>query len=507
MKNKLLDLVIFLGSVAISHAQNGLHFDGVNDVVNCGNHSSLSFSTNTITVEAWINPTSWKTNIFEGSIVVKEQNTSNNGFMFRAGNQGRLNFAIGANGLPWVELTTANPVLSLNVWQHVAATYNGTRMRLFVNGVKVDSLNYTGQIGNANNPMTIGGWYTTGRNWSGRIDEVRVWNIARTPAQIMATMNDEFCGVVPGMVAYYRFNQGVAGGTNTSVLTATDVTGNNNGTLQNFALAGSTSNWVAGAPVAAGMSGSGSLTATVCDSYTSPTGKVWTTNGTYVDTITSPGGCDSIVTYNLTFKSSSAGSANVLACNKYVSPSGKYTWTATGTYKDTITNSVGCDSVLTITLFINNVNINVLQNGIVLTSWETGATYKWLDCLNGKVPVPGATSQTFIPAANGSYAVAVTKAGCTDTSACYTVTGIGVEEDLMAGKVVVYPNPVRDYLVVRLPEGISIAQMKILSISGQVLVNQGIENHTQWPVSLPSGVYFLEISTTSFSTVQRIVIE
>jgi hypothetical protein len=228
-------------------AQNALSFDGIDDKVDLGNPAALQITGSNITIEAWIYPTSWRTNVFEGGIVVKEMNTSNNGYMFRAGNNGRLNFAFSGGGLPWKELTTGANTLSLNTWQHVAATYNGSKVRLYVDGVRVDSANYTGTIGNASNNCVIGGWYSTGRNFPGKIDEVRIWNVTRSGSEIANGMNGEFCAAPTGLVAYYKFNQGAAGGNNAGLTTLTDNAGNNNGTLQNFALTGTTSNWTSGA--------------------------------------------------------------------------------------------------------------------------------------------------------------------------------------------------------------------------------------------------------------------
>lgn len=84
----------------------------------------------------------------------------------------------------------------------------------------------------------------------GSIDELRVWNVARSTAEIQGVMNTELNGDESGLVAYYTFNQGVAGGDNTGMANLTDASSNvNNGTLKNFTLNGAASNWVDGAPI------------------------------------------------------------------------------------------------------------------------------------------------------------------------------------------------------------------------------------------------------------------
>lgn len=96
------------------------------------------------------------------------------------------------------------------------------------------------------------------------------------------------------------------------------------------------------------------ITTTSCDSYLSPSGNYnWTTSGMYYDTIANATGCDSLLTINLTINNSTYDTMTVSDCVDYTSPSGMYTWTTSGTYYDTIPNMIGCDSLLTINLTIN----------------------------------------------------------------------------------------------------------------------------------------------------------
>lgn len=100
----------------------------------------------------------------------------------------------------------------------------------------------------------------------------------------------------------------------------------------------------------------------VCNSYKSPSGKyIWTTSGTYKDTIPNKKGCDSILTINLTVGKTNTHSITKTECDKYKSPSGKRIWTASGTYKDTLINSTGCDSILTINLTILNSTFQTIN--------------------------------------------------------------------------------------------------------------------------------------------------
>jgi hypothetical protein len=79
--------------------------------------------------------------------------------------------------------------LALNTWTHLAATYDGSTLRLFVNGVQVGSKAQTGSLLTSANPLQIGGDTFYGQYFAGRIDEVRVYNTALTQAQIQNDMS------------------------------------------------------------------------------------------------------------------------------------------------------------------------------------------------------------------------------------------------------------------------------------------------------------------------------
>jgi hypothetical protein len=166
-------------------------------------------------------------------------------------------------------------------------------------------------------------------------------------------MNDEFCSAQTGLRAYYKFNQGKAAGNNVSTKNTTDLSGfKNTGTMQNFAWTGSNSNWVTGKSMKKASTLT-NVTLTACDLFISASGKKkWLTSGTYYDTVQNTMTCDSIIKYILTVKKKSTSSMKVFDCKSFKSPSGLYTWTKTGTYTDYLTNAVGCDSVITIYLKI-----------------------------------------------------------------------------------------------------------------------------------------------------------
>lgn len=245
MVKKLLSIFLLCSSVVI--AQNGLDFDGVDDVVTT-TYFGISGS-NARTVEAWIKTTananpanggSQKTIVDWGNLATGQRFT----FNLLWGNAIRLEAQ--GNGL------SGNTAVNDGNWHHVAAVYdpNATnKVSLYVDGVLDVAGNLTVTINtNLVTPVRIGRRIDGVNGFTGAIDEVRIWNIAKTQTQIQESMNFELCSPQPNLMAYYKFNEGIADGTNTSTTSVPDFSGNNNnGTLNGFALTGSTSNWVNGA--------------------------------------------------------------------------------------------------------------------------------------------------------------------------------------------------------------------------------------------------------------------
>ncbi|MEO0470251.1 MAG: LamG domain-containing protein, partial [Bacteroidota bacterium] len=379
MKHRFLLLLLCLLLSTSIQAQNGLNFDGVNDRINCGNDASVQLSGTQITLEAWIYATAWQPNVFEGGIINKEQNNPDNGYMLRAGDGGRLNFNLGNFG--WNELTTL-PILNLNTWHHVAGTYDGSMMRLYVDGMAIDSQTVSITLSSASQNLTIGNWSNPGseRPFIGVIDEVRIWDVARSQADLISAMSTELCNPPASLIVYYRLNEGSAGGNNASQTTATDASGNgNDGTLINFALSGTSSNWATGTVPAGAAIGMDVQTA--CDSYTWIDGNTYTTsnnNATFTIVGGAASGCDSLVSLDLTINAAAQGTDVQTACDTY-------TWIDGNTY--TMSNNSasftlaggaanGCDSVVTLDLTINAAAQGVdVQTACNTYTWIDGNTY------------------------------------------------------------------------------------------------------------------------------------
>ena len=234
---------------------NALNFDGVNDYVNIGNVAPLNFErTNTFSIEAWVK----YTGTFEEKIFSKMQDTPPYaGYEFYAVAGGNVRVYLISNfGPNYIQVGTTSTPLADGQWHHVAMSYDGTSnasgVLIYVDGVlqptTILSNTLTTSILTAT-PAVIGARNGSAFFWPNSIDELRVWNVARTGPQILANMNSEL-NAQAGLVAAYHFNHGIAGGANPGVVTAVDASASAiNGTLNNFALNGPTSNWVLGQPI------------------------------------------------------------------------------------------------------------------------------------------------------------------------------------------------------------------------------------------------------------------
>jgi len=161
-----------------------LNFNGTSDRVRVPAAASVNLSTG-MTLAAWIKPAALQS----GWRTVLQRETD--AWVLNASNSNGNNFPSGGattgTTFRWVSGTTANPV---NTWTHLAFTYDGATMRLYVNGTQVASKAVTGAIQTSTNPLWIGGNNPYGEYFQGVIDEPRVYNRALTPTDIQTIMNN-----------------------------------------------------------------------------------------------------------------------------------------------------------------------------------------------------------------------------------------------------------------------------------------------------------------------------
>ncbi|MFK7933063.1 MAG: BspA family leucine-rich repeat surface protein, partial [Saprospiraceae bacterium] len=230
-----------------------LAYDGNGDIVTVADDPLLDL-TSEITIEFWCKPNA---NASGYQIYVMKAGSGGwgGGYGMVTNGSGNLHFMpTGWFGSGHINTSYKLPA---DQWVHLAATYDGTTSKIYLNGVESFSASTSGATIPQNNlVMGIGGDYgVSSYSFSGSMDEVRVWNKALTVAEIQANMNCEIQGGTTGLIVNYHFNQGEAGEDNSSpaVNTLDDDSGNNlDGALGNFSLTGTASNWVAPGSPASG---------------------------------------------------------------------------------------------------------------------------------------------------------------------------------------------------------------------------------------------------------------
>ena len=158
-----------------------LQFNGTNALVSIPNAASLQLSTG-MTLEAWVNPSTvnsaWRDVIYKGNDNYYLEATSTNASKPDAG--------MIAGGSYADAYGTA--ALTASTWSYLTETYDGSTLRLYVNGTLVTSTAHTGTIATSTNPLQIGGDSLYSQDFAGLIDEVRVYNVALTAAQVQSDM-------------------------------------------------------------------------------------------------------------------------------------------------------------------------------------------------------------------------------------------------------------------------------------------------------------------------------
>ncbi len=223
-------LMLTLFTLKSSHAQTGqcMNFDGVDDYID------LPFTIqNSYTKEAWV-----KISAIDGN---QHNIISGNETAFFI-----LDGYLSAGHFPTYLDVQSPTQLTVNVWHHVAVTYNHTTndMVLYVDGVQVDAGVSSGFTDNKNyiGAFDIG---TADYFFIYNLDEVRVWSSALPPAQIAAYSSCTLQNTETNLTAHYTFNQGIAAGNNLAITTLTDSSPNGyDGIIQNFGMTSAVSNFV-----------------------------------------------------------------------------------------------------------------------------------------------------------------------------------------------------------------------------------------------------------------------
>ena len=297
-----------------------LNFDGVDDYVSIPSTVGNFGTNDNFTVTCWIKPDATQPssaiNPDENDIISKWAGTgtgSNNNYPFvirylNSTNANPNKILVGQWDGTTFTTVTSTATVSAGKWYHVAFVRGATGFSLYIDGILQGTAvadNVTGTTTNTT-PLQIGRRGNGQNYFRGEIDEVRIWNVAKTAIQID---DEKFCKtpLSANLVSFYNFNNGVPHNNNALISQVNEASfSTNNGTLNNFAKTGDASNFVTGQVKYVKKDATGSnngsswtnafpdlqsaLTATTCNDLFD----VWVAGGTY-----KPAVSDVVVSFNI----------------------------------------------------------------------------------------------------------------------------------------------------------------------------------------------------------------
>ncbi|MCD2258389.1 LamG-like jellyroll fold domain-containing protein [Psychroserpens luteolus] len=246
MKKQLLFLLtsVFLCQILTAQTATGLDFDGQVaswDYVEIPDNNSLDFTTS-FTFEAWVNfdQVNRTTDGWDWEcIFAKSRYNESYGLMLLTDGGNKIfrfyHSGFGGNFTDyiWNSVTT-------NQWYHIAVTLSSTEVKFYIDGINVRTQAGSGSLTPNSNPLRIGAGATAGGDpypLQGMMDEVRLWNYARTEVEINASMDCQLIGDETGLILNFDLNQGTVNTDNTTITTVTDKSSNNlDGNLVGFEL-------------------------------------------------------------------------------------------------------------------------------------------------------------------------------------------------------------------------------------------------------------------------------
>jgi hypothetical protein len=188
-------------------------------------------------------------------------------------------------------------------------------------------------------------------------------------------------------------------------------------------------------------------------------------------------------------------------------------YTESGHYQQVYVNSVGCDSLVTLNLTINPVDVIIQNvNEQLIASALTG-NFQWIDCDNGFAPIIGADGNIFTPNTNGNFAVVYTAENCEQTSDCFNVNWLSIENLKYVFNI--FPVPTNDLLQIQCLNCLFNNQEEltysIIDVQGRLVLQSSFSNlentQTLSLAHLASGSYFLHISNANKRLMSKVFLK
>jgi hypothetical protein len=176
-----------------------IQLNGANQQVDVGTW----FNYQNFTVEMWVK--AGETQVTYADII-DNNHTDYRSWVVQQNANTTNSYSFGVSGSPGAGVSFE---LTPSTWQHLAFVKDVNSISVYIDGIIVGSTPYSGSIPyDGSQFLRIGNWGGGGRNWNGSIDEVRIWNTARTASEIADNYNGSISPNSTGLVAYYAFDEG-----------------------------------------------------------------------------------------------------------------------------------------------------------------------------------------------------------------------------------------------------------------------------------------------------------
>lgn len=185
------------------------------------------------------------------------------------------------------------------------------------------------------------------------------------------------------------------------------------------------------------------------------------------------------------------------------------TYNKSGVYEQYLINNLGCDSVLSLQVTIDNpIDLSIEWADGQLQTSDLTENYQWIDCDDNNNLIAGEIESTFIPDISGSYALTGYNGACSDTSACESIVIVSIPEELdYLDGIEIFPNPSNGPLQIQWRNGEKIKSIEIYNELGQKVY--GDSSSFSSPYVLDNlglkGIYFLKIEFENFGLVSKVL--
>lgn len=275
------------------------------------------------------------------------------------------------------------------------------------------------------------------------------------------------------------------------------------------------------------------IQASACDTMISFSGnQLWYSSGYYIDTlpnIQNQYGCDSIIRVNYnTLRSGGFMKEEYCSSGSFTAPSGKV-FTTSGTYKDTISNHLGCDSIINIDLYMNigESYINQVGNNLhmMFPNWPPYFTIFNAETRGDDVICAFNHWNPWWFTGNGTIVATIagsgqfgfeTKVHLTSNQICYNAIPcqpyymVGIQENTLNDGIDIHPNPTKDITTVTFTEKPTDISYTLLDITGREIIQNKLSNSINFSINLGelmNGMYLLYINADDKAAILKIVKE